>query len=43
MISQHTSTTKAAIKVPIQSDKKETTKKVFNLYYIILKLERRHY
>lgn len=43
MISQHTLTTKAAIKVPIQSDKKETAKKVFNLYYIILKLERRHY
>ena len=43
MISQHTLTTTAAIKVPIQSDKKETAKKVFNLYYIILKLERRHY
>ena len=43
MSSQHTSTTKAAIKVLNQSDKKETAKKVFNLYYIILKIERRHY
>jgi hypothetical protein len=43
MNSQHTPTIKATIKVPNQIDKKETTKKVFNLYYIILKIERRHY